>query len=197
MLNLGRRLAELAADAVRREDRATRSGHDPPPWRRDRPDPLTTLRWRPPVASVRGASRPLEDRHLDELISVIRVAVVGGPDPLGEALTEDARGWSPALAFATRAEAEAAVRDQASPLTVLSFDVEDLYWAEPVVFAEWRLDAVVTEPLLVADDVLVEARGRPVTLAGATVAELRGGRVVVVHTYYDDAALIEQVILDG
>lgn len=123
------------------------------------------------------------------------MAVVGGPGPLGEALTEDARGWSPAFSFAARAEAETALRDQVIPVTVLSFDVDALFWADPFAFVEWRLDATVDDPLLVADDVLIEAQGSPLALSGATVAELRGGRIAVVHTYYDDAALIEQIIL--
>jgi hypothetical protein len=140
--------------------------------------------------------RSLDDSMVRHLLFVIRVAVVGGPDQLGEALTEDVRGWSPALTFETRAEAEGALHDRVTSLTVLSFEVDALFWAEPLAFAEWRLDATVDDPLLVADDVLVEARGRPLSLAGATVAELRRGRVAAVRTYYDEAALIEQVILD-
>jgi ketosteroid isomerase-like protein len=128
-------------------------------------------------------------------VSSIRVAVVGGPGPLGDALTEDVRGWSPALSFEGRAEAEAALADQVTSLTVLSFDVDALLWAEPVAVAEWHLDATVDDTMLVADDVLVESRGRPLALAGVTVARFRQGRVAVVRTYYDDASLIEQVIL--
>lgn len=192
VLNLGRRLAELAADVAQ----TGQGARDPAaaPWRRGGgTHPTAPLA--PPAHAIGDRAVHLDDPTVRHLIGVIRVAVVGGPGPLGEALTEDARGWSPAFSFAARAEAETALRDQVIPVTVLSFDVDALFWADPFAFVEWRLDATVDDPLLVADDVLIEAQGSPLALSGATVAELRGGRIAVVHTYYDDAALIEQIIL--
>ncbi len=70
-----------------------------------------------------------------------------------------------------------------------------LRWSEPLIFSEWWLGARQVDPLLIGEDVLIEPTGRVIELVGATIAEVRDDRVVVAHTYFDDASLIEQIIL--
>lgn len=189
------RLTEVAADSVR----GRHGSENPPaasPWRQAHPPSAASVGALPNCGvreNTPSAAGPIR-KHLQ---SIIEVAVVGEPGPLGDALTEDAAGWSPTFSFASRAEAETALQEQVPALTVLTFELDGLFWAEPVACAEWRLDATVADPLLVADDVLVEAQGRPLSLAGATVVRLRQGRISSVHTYYDEATLIEQVILQA
>lgn len=191
-LNPARRLAEVAADAARRS--AASPDRSPgAPWRRARSGAHLAAGAGP--GGLRFDQDRIDDELARHLVGVIRVAVVGGPGSLGDVLTEDVRGWSPALAFDSRAQAEKVLAEEVTSITVLSFEVDSLVWADPIAVAEWRIDATVDDLLLVADDVLVESGGRPLALMGATVAELRGGRASVVHTYYDEAALIEQVIL--
>lgn len=62
--------------------------------------------------------------------------------------------------------------------------------------AEWRVAADHTGPLLVADELLIEPTGRRLSLAGASFAEFSDGRISSIRHYFDDAALLEQMLLD-
>ena len=87
------------------------------------------------------------------------------------------------------------MRDHTSPLLVVAFAVDRLWWSAPWLCSEWTLVALHADPFLVADDVLIDVSDAPVHLAGASVIELRDDRMATVHTYYDEGALVEQVIL--
>ena len=63
------------------------------------------------------------------------------------------------------------------------------------MIAEWRLDADHTGPLTVDDEVTVEATGRHVHVGGATFAEFRGDKIRAFRSYFDDMALMEQLIV--
>ena len=54
-------------------------------------------------------------------------------------------------------------------------------------FAEWLVEADHTGPLVLAEDAVLEATGRHVQLAGATVADFRDGKIRSYRTYFDDA----------
>ena len=47
---------------------------------------------------------------------------------------------------------------------------------------------------MLSDDAVLEATGRRVKLAGATVADFRGGKIRSFRSYFDDASLIEQIV---
>jgi hypothetical protein len=109
-------------------------------------------------------------------------------------LTLDAECWSPSLTFSSLDGVEVALADGTSSLEVNDFGIDALWWCEPVAIAEWHADAWVPDPVLVCDDLLVESAGREVWVAGATLVALRGDRIAAMHTYFDEAAVIEQVL---
>lgn len=154
------------------------------------------------VSSVRHSSGPMSGlgtvqpgRGRRLLERLIEVAVVGEPEQLRHALAADATGWSPSWQFGSRSEAEAALRNHTAPLLVTEFDAESLFWSPPYLSAEWTLRAVHAEPFFVADDWLIDVNDDPVSLVGCSILKLRGQEIGVVHTYYDEASLIEQVVL--
>jgi ketosteroid isomerase-like protein len=51
-----------------------------------------------------------------------------------------------------------------------------------------------TGPLILGEDAVLEATGRHVRLAGATLADFRNGRIRSYRTYFDDLSLIEQIV---
>ena len=63
-------------------------------------------------------------------------------------------------------------------------------------FAEWLIDADHTGPFVLGEDEVLEARGRHVRLAGATVADFRDGKIRSYRTYFDDLSLTEQLADD-
>ena len=61
-------------------------------------------------------------------------------------------------------------------------------------FAELVIEADHTGPLVLGEDAVLEATGRRVHLAGATVADFRDRKIRSFRTYFDDASLIEQIV---
>lgn len=183
-----RRLSRIAADAARIEADTAPAGQ---PWRRSIDDPVMPL----PVAEPAAADPDDDERTRCRLATAIGVAVVGGADELEALLTEDAVSVSPTQTFCSREAAVAARDDPTAALIVVDFEVTRLVWTTCVVLAEWRLVSTQEAPLLVGDDVLVEVSDRPITLSGATVAERCDDRFSAVRTYFDEADLIEQVVL--
>jgi len=61
-------------------------------------------------------------------------------------------------------------------------------------FAEWRIEADHTGPYILSEDVVLEATGRRVQLAGATIADFRDGRIRSFRSYFDDDSLIAQIV---
>ncbi len=132
----------------------------------------------------------------DVLMKAIEAEVGGEPVDLGTLFTEDVVGWSPyASVSGLTALAElAALRDVAFSNVVIMFRGLDEVGNK--AFAEWVIEADHTGPLVLGEDVVLEATGRHVQLAGATVADFRDGKIRSYRTYFDDISLIEQIAGD-
>ena len=129
------------------------------------------------------------------LEAAARVAVVGEPAELAVALTRGCTGRSPNGTFGSRSGAMALAAQSHAWLHVEAFDVVTLVWSGPDVFVEWELAARQTQPLLIGDDILVEPSGARVQLTGAAALRFDGDLIASAHVYWDDAALIEQVLM--
>lgn len=128
------------------------------------------------------------------LLKALEAEVGGGSDDLGALFTDDVDGWSPyASVSGLEALAElAALRDLAFSNVVLSFRGLDEVGNK--AFAEWLVEADHTGPLVLGEDTVLDATGRHVQLAGATVADFRDGKIRSYRTYFDDISLIEQLV---
>jgi hypothetical protein len=195
LFNAQRTLTKLAADAV--SEGVPMAPADAPlrPWRFWRPGLTSPIRPPPRVDEGSAAELDADDPQRRRLEHAIRVAVAGGPGNLHDVLAPDAVGWSPTFNFSSRDEVEVALQNAMATLVVLEFEVDALFWVPPVAVAEWRLEAMQTSPILVGDDLLVEGGAQPITLCGASIVGFREDRVATIHTYFDEAALIEQVVL--
>lgn len=134
------------------------------------------------------------ERDRTMLEAAARAAVVGEPDELAVALTSGCTGRSPNGSFRSRAGAIALASQSHAWLDVEAFDIVNLWWSSPDVFVEWELAARQTQPLLIGDDILIEPSGTRIHLTGAAALRFDGDLVASVHLYWDDAALIEQVL---
>ena len=129
----------------------------------------------------------------DVLLKALEAEVGSESVDLGTLFTDDVVGWSP---YATVSGLEALV--ELSLLRELAFsNVVILFRGLDEVgnkaFAEWIIEADHTGPLVLSEDVALEATGRRVALAGATVADFRDGKIRSYRTYFDDLSLIEQL----
>ena len=94
----------------------------------------------------------------------------------GTLFTDDVVGWSPyATVSGLTALAElSALREIAfSNVVILLRGVDEV---GNRAYAEWLIEADHTGPLVLDEDVVLEATGRHVQLAGVSVADFREGR---------------------
>mgnify|MGYP001823980097 CR=1 FL=1 len=186
--NTSRLLAVIAAEARNPTIRAAQDV----PWRR----PLVIEPSAPPPCRRAGTeSQLLDHTPFPECVPAIRAAIVGDTAMLEEHLITDAVGWSPSLAYTSRKEAQIALRDRTALLTVAKFELESILWSDPHAFVEWRVEARQSEPMLVGEETLIRASDDAFELVGASVVAFQRRRVAIARTYFDDAFLIEQVIL--
>ena len=132
--------------------------------------------------------------HKDVLLKALEAEVgVASVDP-GTVFTDDVVGWSPyaSVSGLTAVSELAAARELA--FSNVSITLRGLDEAGNKAFAEWVIEGDHTGPLLLAEDGVLEATGRRVQLAGATVAEFRGDKIRSFRTYFDDASLVEQLV---
>ncbi len=122
-------------------------------------------------------------------------AEVGGEavDP-GTLFTDDVVGWSPIASVSglTALTALEVIHELAFSNVVILFRGLDEVGNK--AFAEWVIEADHTGPFILSEDSVLEATGRRVQLAGATVADFRDGKIRSFRTYFDDISLIEQLV---
>jgi|SRR5271165_4368398 ketosteroid isomerase-like protein len=136
----------------------------------------------------------MSESRKDVLLKALEAEVGSASVDPGTLFTDDVVGWSP---YAT-VSGLAALADLATLReTAFSNVVIMLRGLDEVgnkAFAEWRIEADHTGPLVLSEDAVVEATGRHVELAGVTVADFRGGKIRSFRTYFDDISLIEQIV---
>jgi ketosteroid isomerase-like protein len=136
----------------------------------------------------------MTDSRKDVLLKALEAEVGGASVDLGTLFTDDVVGWSPyATVSGLTALAElAALREVAfSNVVILLRGLDEV---GNKAFAEWRIEADHTGPLVLGEDAVLDATGRHVQLAGVSVADFRDGKIRSFRTYFDDFSLIEQMI---
>jgi SnoaL-like polyketide cyclase len=130
----------------------------------------------------------------DVLLKALEVEVGSDSVDLGTLFTDDVIGWSPyARISGLTALAElSALREIAfSNVVILVRSLDEI---GNRAYAEWLVEADHTGPLVLDEDVVLEATGRRVELAGVSVADFREGKIRSFRTYFDDLSLIEQIV---
>jgi hypothetical protein len=131
------------------------------------------------------------------LVQALEAAVAGDDRALDRTFTEDVAGWSPNLTVTSRAELAAAFAERHDVLSNIVIAFDAIYLVGDDAIAEWRIRADHTGPLVVDDDLRIEGSGRTVVLAGATFAQFRGDLICAFRNYFDESALLEQLLLEG
>lgn len=141
-----------------------------------------------------GASQSAAE---EQCLRILRAALLGeGLDELGLVLHPDAVLWSPTMCAVSCAEAVVALRQviEGDTLTDVSISVVKFDLAEPNAYLEWRLSGRFSNPCFVDSDLLLEPTGGLVETAGVMTVTRLGDLVVDAHCYYDDLALLEQLL---
>jgi len=125
----------------------------------------------------------------------LETCIVGDVAALPELFTEDVSGWSPNLLVSSLAELAEAVADREDSLSDVALQVYALDITGNKGFMEYRVSAVFSGPFVISDDVVIEPNGRELLLGAAMVAEFSGGRISAFRNYFDDATLMEQMLV--
>jgi len=131
----------------------------------------------------------------DVFVRALETMVGAGSDDPSTLFTEDVRGWSPALMVSSLAELSDVLKVRDEGLSNVTLAIRSLSVGGNRAIAEWRLDADHTGPLAVDEELTVEPTGRHVHVGGATFAEFRGDKIRAFRSYFDEMALMEQLIV--
>jgi ketosteroid isomerase-like protein len=136
----------------------------------------------------------VSESRKDVMVKALEAEVGSASVDLGTLFTDDVVGWSPyASVSGLTALAElSALRDIA--FTNVEIQLRAVDEVGNRVYAEWLIEADHTGPLVLDEDVAVEATGRHVQLAGLSVADFREGKIRSYRTYFDDLSMMEQIL---
>ena len=136
----------------------------------------------------------MSESRKDVLLKALEAEVGGTSVDPGTLFTEDVVGWSPIATVSGLTDLAdlAAARETTFSNVVIMFRGLDEVGNK--AFAEWLIEADHTGPMVLADDVVLEATGRRIRMAGVTVADFRGEKIRSFRTYFDDVSLIEQMV---
>ena len=141
------------------------------------------------MASTASAQASAMRRLLDATVTGDRAA-------MADLVTADVTGWSPNLFVTSRDELLAALEHREDAFSGIEVRVQALDQVGDKAIAEWHVAVDHTGPLAVDDDLVIEPTGRRLHVSGATVAEFDGDRICAFRSYFDDLALIEQLLVD-
>ena len=141
------------------------------------------------MASTASAQASAMRRLLDATVTGDRAA-------MADLVTADVTGWSPNLFVTSRDELLAALEQREDAFSGIEVRVQALDQVGDKAVAEWHVAVDHTGPLAVDDDLVIEPTGRRLHVSGATVAEFDGDRICAFRSYFDDLALIEQLLVD-
>ena len=138
----------------------------------------------------------MSESRKDVLMKALEAEVGDASVDLGTLFTDDVVGWSPWVHVSGLTALAEVVGERETALSNVVIMFRGLDEVGNKAFAEWRVEADHTGPLVLGDDAVLAATGRHVQLAGATVADFREGKIRSFRTYFDDASLIEQLVGD-
>lgn len=122
-------------------------------------------------------------------------ACVGGEvDALPEVFAGDVSGWSPNMLVTSLDELTELVEEREDALSDAKVHVDAVDIVGNKGFMEYRLSAVFSGPFQVDDDTTIDPNGRELMIGAMVVAEFANGKISAFRNYFDDAALMEQML---
>jgi hypothetical protein len=125
----------------------------------------------------------------------VEACIIGDVDALPMLFTADVSGWGPNVLVGSLDELTETVASREEALSDVSIDIDSLDVFGNKGFVEYRLNAVFSGPFVVDADTVIEPTGGRILLGAALVAEFTGDKISAFRNYYDDAALLEQMVV--
>ena len=136
----------------------------------------------------------MSESRKDVLLKALEAEVGGASVDPGTLFTDDVVGWSPIATVSGLTDLGDLAADRETTFSNVVIMFRGLDEVGNKAVAEWLVEADHTGPMVLGEDVVLEATGRRVRLAGVTVADFRGQKIRSYRTYFDDVSLIEQIV---
>ena len=138
----------------------------------------------------------MSESRKDVLLKALEAEVGGASVDRATLFTDDVVGWSPIATVSGLTDLVELAADRETTFSNVVIMFRGLDEVGNKAFAEWLVEADHTGPMVLGEDVVLEATGRRVRMAGVTVADFRGEKIRSFRTYFDDVSLIEQMVDD-
>jgi ketosteroid isomerase-like protein len=136
-----------------------------------------------------------ENNQRGVLRHALEACVLGEVEALPELFTADVSGWSPNMLVTSLDELSEVVASREAALSEVAVHVDALDVVGNKGYIEYRLSAVFSGPFVIDDDTVIEPHGREVGIGAAMVAEFKANKVSAFRNYFDDAAVLEQLLI--
>ena len=133
--------------------------------------------------------------HASVIRAAVRAAIEADTSGVADLFTDDVCGWAPNVFVESREQLLALLYDREDALTDIDTSIDSIDVIGDKAIAEWRTSATFSHPFLVDEDILIEPNGARLLLAGVTIAEFEGEKIKTFRSYFDDAALLEQMLV--
>jgi hypothetical protein len=124
----------------------------------------------------------------------LEACILSDVEVLPDLFTEDVQGWSPNMLVTSLGELAETVADREDALSDVTLQIDALDVFGSKGFVEYRVSAVFSGPFVISDDIVIEPNGGEILLGAALVVEFTGDKISAFRNYFDDAALMEQML---
>jgi hypothetical protein len=118
----------------------------------------------------------------------------GKVDALPDLFTENVSGWSPNMLVSSIDELAEVVKERDASLSDVSIQIDALDVVGNKGYAEYRVSAVFSGPFEVDEETVIEPSGNELLVGAAIVAEFTGDKISAFRNYFDNAAMLEQML---
>jgi ketosteroid isomerase-like protein len=124
----------------------------------------------------------------------LEACLTGDVAALPQLFTDDVSGWSPNMHVTSRGELAEVVAERDESLSNVSVKIDTVDVVGNKGYAEYRLNAVFSGPFVIDEDTVIEPNGRELLVGAALVVDFEGDTISAFRNYFDNAALLEQMI---
>ena len=135
-----------------------------------------------------------ENPRAEVLRRALEASVRGEAEALPELFTADVSGWGPHMLVSSLAELQETVAAREEALSEVGIEIGSLDVFGNKGFVEYKLEAVFSGPFVLDEETVIEPTGNTIELGAALVAEFEGDKISAFRSYFDDAALLEQLV---
>src|SRR5512132_2501610 len=136
-----------------------------------------------------------ENSRAENLRRALEAGVTGDVDALPELFTADVSGWGPHMLVSSLDELKETLAAREDALSDVEIEINSLDVFGNKGFVEYRINAVFSGPFVLDEDTVIEPTGGKILLGAALVAEFSGDKISAFRNYFDDAALLEQMVV--